>query len=905
MAAAPHNPNNVQPGTSRDGNQRLHSNRRHSKAHDDALHTEIQIDQSDAGSRAGTEVEEEILQLNHLEPETIPIYDIRLFNQQRRNRRYSASRSLPISLAVTPISELDTFSPLSSQWVIISEPRRAESTSLSYLSQRSTNTYNSATHFEDAFTKAGGFYNYQLRVLIVLCLASLYCGPSMMIWNFMQNVPKHRCQVQSDNSSTLANVSQFIHPQLDNLIPKKGYWSTDLDPCKKYDVSISSSSKAAVVLCDHFVFDVSKYSFMTTPAVSFEMVCQREWMWNASNVIFNVGILVGAVVFGVTADRFGRRPALLLALFMLTVSGISEVLVPDPKMYMVLVGFTGAGIVGTYQTAFILAMELVGSSQRRPVGFTFYIFFQFGYFISTFYVYFIRDWKLQKIALITPGLIFITYWWILPESAQWFLVKGKTKEAEEMLTRVAHVNKKLDGGSIVFENNKMHNSAKDMFILDSVTEAQKKSSSNSTSHRMNSIKEKTENARICTDLLSESQPRNSFIVIFIVMLLVGIGPKASRLYAIFKLYDNVYIEYLINGSLEIGGAFMGILFSPFFNRRQLFLVSSIIVSASFILMAILTIYDHWELFWIRIIIWKIFISTAVSNLRVMAAELFPTQARATLFSIGTVMMGIGEYINAGIRTDSKQKGFVIGNKDPFVFYGFASAAAGLLILLLPEMYNKPMPNTFADCKDFSSYDRDFPGLIKIMQKIHGAKQNQRVQEILEERRRESQAALKPRRKSRRPRTDGSSISGHESTDNSISHHKNEEFSRISTPIATPDGLKHSLSKSSIDTLDTAGRYSPCVEPAKTPTKETHEKSRPKSKLMRKGSANTSTFEMLEERKKKQREFGARLTDSQVNAKRKRKTSESESSFGVFETRDQQTQVMLENASLASLCENDL
>ncbi len=44
--------------------------------------------------------------------------------------------------------------------------------------------------------------------------------------------------------------------------------------------------------------------------------------------------------------------------------------------------------------------------------------------------YFLNDnWQLLQIAITLPSIIFISYWWVMPESIRWLISKERFEEA--------------------------------------------------------------------------------------------------------------------------------------------------------------------------------------------------------------------------------------------------------------------------------------------------------------------------------------------------------------------------------------------------------------------------------------------------------------------------------------------
>lgn len=84
---------------------------------------------------------------------------------------------------------------------------------------------------------------------------------------------------------------------------------------------------------------------------------------------------------------------------------------------------------------------MFGKELRMQAGVTFMMFFSCGYMLMGVIAFFITDWRLYQIAITLPGLIFLTYWWFIPESVRWLLTKNKMRKAIIQIQKIAHSNK--------------------------------------------------------------------------------------------------------------------------------------------------------------------------------------------------------------------------------------------------------------------------------------------------------------------------------------------------------------------------------------------------------------------------------------------------------------------------------
>ena len=60
-----------------------------------------------------------------------------------------------------------------------------------------------------------------------------------------------------------------------------------------------------------------------------------------------------------------------------------------------------------------------------------------GYLLAAGVAYLLNhDWQLLQVVLCLPCLLFLSYWWIVPESVRWLLSQGRHTQARLLLNQV-------------------------------------------------------------------------------------------------------------------------------------------------------------------------------------------------------------------------------------------------------------------------------------------------------------------------------------------------------------------------------------------------------------------------------------------------------------------------------------
>jgi MFS family permease len=70
------------------------------------------------------------------------------------------------------------------------------------------------------------------------------------------------------------------------------------------------------------------------------------------------------------------------------------------------------------------------------------IFYTLGLILLSGITYLLRDWRSLALATSVPFLLYYFYWFVLPESPRWLLMRERLEEANTILSQIARVNKK-------------------------------------------------------------------------------------------------------------------------------------------------------------------------------------------------------------------------------------------------------------------------------------------------------------------------------------------------------------------------------------------------------------------------------------------------------------------------------
>ena len=148
-----------------------------------------------------------------------------------------------------------------------------------------------------------------------------------------------------------------------------------------------------------------------------------------------VGMFVGALFFGVLADKIGRRRTLLLTVSMMAVFTVLNTIAPDVLIMSILRFFAGIGLGGALPQPGIYISEYVPAKFRGRVLGLVEASWVYGALLSLafpFLLFPMFGWRLTFLVSLLPLALLPAVYFFAPESIRFLLYKGKTAEAKRL-----------------------------------------------------------------------------------------------------------------------------------------------------------------------------------------------------------------------------------------------------------------------------------------------------------------------------------------------------------------------------------------------------------------------------------------------------------------------------------------
>lgn len=517
--------------------------------------------------------------------------------------------------------------------------------------------------------KIGEFGRFQRKLFLLLSLPTIIVSMQKLAWVFLGARVDHRCRLPWEEE----NATFPLPPEVKNVTLPWDKKRSNYEQCYVWsgitEDPLQRSNDSVEITCDHYVYDTSTYA--TSAVIDYELVCDRAWLRATVQSVYMVGMLVGSYLFGDLSDRFGRKPVFLSALVLMVVVGVGQAAIPDYYAFTSLRFILGASLQGVFLVAYVMAMELVGKKRRVLVGVLAQAFYTLGYFMAAFLAYGIESWRWLQITMTVPALLFIPYYWVVPESSRWLITKGRTAEARVILETAAKTNKKEVSEEMILQALEMSKASKDggkgnYFDL----------------FRYPNLRRKTLNLYF-----------NWFVnsgVYYGLSLNTG------------NLGGNDYINFIISGAVELPAHAITIYLLDRVGRR-LPLCSFLVLGG---LALLSTMFIPKDLPWLLVVFamfGKLCITASYAIIYVLTAEIFPTVVRNVGVGSSSMIARIGgalaPYINLLGDTWKPL---------PLLIFGSLALAAGIFSLLLPETLGRRLPETIEDGENFGrgSMERD-------------------------------------------------------------------------------------------------------------------------------------------------------------------------------------------------------
>lgn len=339
---------------------------------------------------------------------------------------------------------------------------------------------------------------------------------------------------------------------------------------------------------------------------------------------------------------------------------------------------------------------MVNVNNRIYAGVVFMMFFSLGYMLLSVIAYFVdTNWRMLQAILTIPGLLFLVYWWFIPESNRWLLNTPHRKH--EALTNIVKIAK----------SNK---TVVPKYILDELIKSE------------NDGPEKQEQKTSILDLFKHRNLRTKALLIFLNWFVIsgtyyGLSWNTNNISIGKDINKDIFgvliptklVNFFISGAVEIPAYIFLLLTLNRWGRKSI-LAGTMTLSGTSLLVSVILPKNMERLTTCMIQIGKMGITASYGTIYVFSVEQFPTVIRNVALGAASMSARIGGILAPLLIHSKLTEKF---NFLPPLVFGIAALIGGILSTLLPETNHMQLPDTIEDGERFGKKNVDQMAELKV------------------------------------------------------------------------------------------------------------------------------------------------------------------------------------------------
>ncbi|XP_070395207.1 carcinine transporter-like [Dermacentor albipictus] len=537
--------------------------------------------------------------------------------------------------------------------------------------------------FEDVIEELGGFGKFQKFLLWAFLLPSQVLFPFFsMNLIFLLSEPDHQCVVpQLDTLGLNESRAQEIRKLLVSddecaVQPMRDFNSTRLVTAVGFEATSWNASwfvndSAPRQPCELFRYDDLHYE--ETVPTEWDLVCSHGHLPSLVYSVATAGSVIGTVVIGALADKYGRKPTFFAIVALAALSGFGAVLSTNFAMFVVMRFVNALLDPQIDQVPYIIILELVGAKQRTLTLGVACMGWTLGMCLLPLVAYLSRTWVLLATVCASCAVPLFCYIRVIPESPRWLLSQDRLPEASAVLRRIAFRNGVEPPSDLDLKLKK---------VQQSIT-----------------AEEESEKSGSMLDLVIKPKIRKNLLILTLIWSANGCAYSGLHI-NVTHLSGNEFLNFLYLALVEFPANAIGWWSMDRYGRRWtnvfFVLLTATACWAAVIAPASGTVHI------VSSIVAKFSTTAAYMMMYQQSAELFPTPLRS--FSVG-VLTALAAVFTASVP-------YIVylvryGAWIPFLFLAVLTMAAGIAAAWLPETKGYPLCQTVEDAEKFGNDQKFF------------------------------------------------------------------------------------------------------------------------------------------------------------------------------------------------------
>ena len=513
---------------------------------------------------------------------------------------------------------------------------------------------------------------FQRKWLCLVGVPYLFLFAFVLNYFFLLATPDHWCWVPG-RSNTSLSIEEWKNLTIPKEIAKDG--TERFSKCYAYNETFDPENPkyrrndSNVIPC-RFGWEYATNVYKETAVSRFDWVCENKNMATFAFQISFIGMVVGALVFGMISDYLGRKFVFILTSALIAVFGVASVFSTSEEMFFILWSFRAIGHPASFISVFLLTVEFLVPEHREVFFLIANGAWPVGMSLMALILWALDgDWFWSGIVTSIPFFYFLIFAVHLPESPRWLASLFRIQDAKNIITKIAVTNE----------------------------------------------------AKVPVDLVERLKPtassdslRNSAItflklpkqILRLLIISIALGADIIIYYVIHlnlnNISENTYFDFIILSIVEIPGYFFGLYLMRFgrrFTVAACFLVNGIFcIAGGYVPLDI-----SWPLVTVSMLV-KFGLSATFCITSVHFPELFPTAVRSIALTIPNVLSRLCNMLSPYIASlGETHKAY------PFIIMGILSFICVPAYIFLPETKGKSLPQTISEAQDLGK-DQKFWGL---------------------------------------------------------------------------------------------------------------------------------------------------------------------------------------------------